>query len=170
VAVVAVRVDVLSGSDTSPRIKSSLRDYSETLEAEGTYSDFMYAESGETLDDLISRATHMASASLEDHWKSQTLARFDVRNDLLVEVPLKSLVQWRDILQRLNGNILIDQVDIRSLASDQAHLLVHVLGPVSQLKLSLAQDDLTLEQVGDDTALASGEQHWQLSTGAEPGG
>jgi hypothetical protein len=169
VAVIAVRVDQL-GSPDSPRIRLSLRDYSQTLGTDDTSSEFLHAETGETSDMLITRAATMAATMLEDHWKSQTLARFDERNDLLVEVPLTSLTQWRDILGRLNGNILIDQVDIRSLASNRAQLLVHVLGPVSQLQLSLAQDDLDLEQVRDTPPPATGEARWQLRSGTRTGG
>ena len=168
-AVIAVRVDELGSAD-SPRIRLTLHDYSGTLAPEGIGNEFLHAENGETPDMLIARAAHMAATLLEDHWKSQTLARFDERNDLLVEVPLASLTQWRDILRRLNGNILIDQVDIRSLASDRARLLVHVLGPVSQLQLSLAQDDLTLEQTQDPQAPAAREAQWQLRPGTRTGG
>jgi hypothetical protein len=168
VAVIAVRVDQLGDAD-SPRIRLSLRDYSQTLTTDDTSSEFLQAETGETPEALIARAATMAATMLEDHWKSQTLARFDERNDLLVDVPLASLTQWRDILRRLNGNILIAQVDIRSLASNRAQLLVHVLGPVSQLQLSLAQDDLDLEQVQDTRSPATGEVQWQLRPGARTG-
>lgn len=167
--VIAIRVDVLSAGEETPRIRLTLRDYSEVLGAKGARSEMMYSTNGETLDELIARSARMTATALEDHWKSQTLARFDVRNQLLVDVPLASLTQWRDILTRLNGNILIDDVDIQTLASDRAELLVHVLGPVSQLKLSLAQDNLTLEQVEETEPVTSGPR-WRLIAGARSGG
>jgi hypothetical protein len=143
-AVLGSRVDLVSAAGETPSIKIRMRDYS--APDAGTFNLTMTAQNDETLDQLMARAVAEMRRDVEDRWKSQTLARFDERGTLTAEVPLTSLDEWREILSRLGDNILIDHVDIVTLTSSKAEIVLHFLGRIPQLQVSLEQDDLTLDQ------------------------
>lgn len=141
--VVAVRAQLVQPPAGRLTLEISARNY-QNLEPEPFFTALALGD-GESMEDATKRAAGMIRRRLEDAWKAQTLAHFDRPGEVAVDVPLRSLSEWHRLMTRLEDNLLVDRVDIRSLASNHARLTLHFLGDIEQLRLSLAQADMVLE-------------------------
>ena len=99
------------------------------------------------MDQLLRRAAAQVASQVEEAWKADNLMQFDRRPEALaVVVPIESMEDWLKIRRRLDQVPIVRKVETLSLARNEARIALHFLGGADQLKLALAQSDLTLYQ------------------------
>ena len=98
------------------------------------------------IDELLARAAHEVTLELEERWKRETLLQFDREMRLSVRVPLTGLRQWLTVRRRLGAVAMVRKVELASLSTADAQVVLHYLGDPGQLSISLAQRDLELVQ------------------------
>jgi hypothetical protein len=104
---------------------------------------------------LLRGAAADVAAAVEDSWKATNIIEFDRPSRMVIAVPLVSLEQWVSVERRLNSVASISEVSLISLTRDAAEIEIIHFGDETQLAMTLAQQDLALEQpspvsVGDD--------------------
>jgi hypothetical protein len=104
---------------------------------------------------LLRGAATDVAAAVVDSWKVTNIIEFDRPGHMVIAVPLASLEQWVSVERRLNSVASISEVSLISLTRDAAEIEIIHFGDETQLAMTLAQQDLALEQpppvsVGDD--------------------
>ena len=106
--------------------------------------------------EMLTRVALDSYSKLEDDWKHQTLLRFDVQNEILVQVSFNDLGQWINLRRLLSQTAEIRMMQITSLTNHEAVLWLKYLGEPTQLRTVFLQHRLQLFE----TAGA-----WQLKLG-----
>jgi len=115
----------------------------------------LQGQTGETVDDLMTRGAQRIVELLSNNWKMANLLQFDRSNALLVRVPLTSLADWVEARRRLSGMAVVADVQLVELMLDHAVIFLHHLGDPEQLTLALEQVDLALSFEAEGWTLQS---------------
>ena len=99
---------------------------------------------GQTWSDLFVAAAIQSWAVVEDEWKRESMLQFGVSGQITAVVPLAKLEDWLIVKRKLAQAPLIDRFELQAMTRDRAQVTVYYLGDESQLKLAMAQLDLTL--------------------------
>ena len=105
----------------------------------------------------------------EERWKRDNLVAAGAPGSALrVVVQIASYRDWIELRRRLGRDALVRSVQVLELTRDQARLSLDYTGDVDQLRVALAQSDLTLMQVTDPAAASSGDYTLSLTGGGRP--
>ncbi len=105
------------------------------------------AEPGETLDQFLPRAATAVAGEIEQSWKLATLLRFDQEARLSATVPVSGMRHWIDVQKRLSGVAVVRGVELDALNRRRAQIVIHYLGDPEQLKVSLSNVGLNLNDI-----------------------
>lgn len=125
-----------------------------THEREQTIVASLRANANETQEAFMARAQQELATLIEDRWKEANLIQFEQNSVLVAEMPLTSLREWVEAQRRFRNVAQIQRVDLVLLSRNEARFNVFYLGDASQLKLALAQQDMSLTE---------GEGSWTVS-------
>lgn len=117
------------------------------------------AAPGESDADLLADAVVGTAALVEDAWKTANIINFGHAGTMTVRVPIDDLKAWVAVRGRLTGIPAIARSDLLSLDRTEARLAIHYYGDPEQLRVTLAQRNLTLSGTDPD---------WVLQLGAAP--
>lgn len=106
------------------------------------------ANPGEGEGQLHVRAAAMVRAAFEEVWKSQTAVNYGMRNSLEAAVSFTGLPDWVAIRNELGDIRLIQRVNVDQMLTTGARLRLDFVGKIDQLKATLRQADLVLEENG----------------------
>ncbi len=101
-------------------------------------------DSGGLLDSLLIQIADLTAGRLEEEWKAITVLDFNAQTKLSTQVPVVGLGDWLEVRRRLGEVAMVRKVDLQSLSTEGAQVMLHYLGNSQQLVLSLAQSDLDL--------------------------
>ena len=109
-----------------------------------------FAVPGGTLSaEVLSESAAKIWSRIVDQWKQGTLVRLDDETSLLVQAPLEGLKHWLAIRRRLEDSPVVRAVEVESLTTREARVVLRFLGAQQGLAVSLSQNDLDLiEQEG----------------------
>jgi hypothetical protein len=107
----------------------------------------------------------------EERWKrDNVVVPGGVAAALRVVVPIASYGDWVELRRRLRGVALVRSFQVLELTREQARLSLDYTGDVDQLRVALAQSDLTLAPglAGTATDAVGGDYTLSLAGGARP--
>ncbi|RDD62799.1 DUF2066 domain-containing protein [Ferruginivarius sediminum] len=119
-----------------------------TAAQERTFVDNVRQREGESLEDMLGRAVAKVAREVEEAWKRANLLRFEAEQGMSVEVPIAGLDEWVSVRRRLESIPLIGAASLRLMTRDLAEVDLTYYGDTEQLRLALAQSDLTLKEGG----------------------
>jgi hypothetical protein len=102
------------------------------------------AGQGETVKAMLARGAAEAVGLIEDQWKLDNLLQFGQSAVLATALPITGLSDWVEAQRRLIKVAVIERVDLILLSRNEARINLFYLGDPNQLKLALAQADLSL--------------------------
>lgn len=118
------------------------------------------ANPGEKDQDLLARAVAGTVAQVEDAWKQANILDYNQSATLTVNVPVADISGWVAVRQRLAATAAVQRTDLISLNRQGARIALHYVGTADQLRIALAQNNLTL---------SGGDPNWVLlPPGAAP--
>ncbi|MBI3708653.1 MAG: DUF2066 domain-containing protein [Proteobacteria bacterium] len=129
-------------------------------EGEQTVVESFTAAPDEAPAALMVRAAAAIVAGIEDRWKSEVVLQFDREARLVASVELKDIGDWIAVRQRLAVVAEIRRYALLTLTRTEAIVELHFIGEASQLRLALAQRDLSLAPLE-----TTGEANWRLALG-----
>jgi len=107
--------------------------------------------------------------SYEDRWKRDNLVVAGAAGGALrVVVPIASYGDWIELRRRLRTVAMVRGYQVLELTREQARLSLDFTGDVEQLRVALAQSDLTLGPAGGGADAAAGDYTLSLAGGAKP--
>jgi hypothetical protein len=111
------------------------------------------ANANESETEFLGRVAATVTRDIDEAWKRDNLLRFGQEGTLSVIVPVDELGDWVAVRDRLAGVAAIRSTSVVSLSRHQVRLELRYVGDPQQLRVALAQRDLTLAQ---------GEPDWTL--------
>src|SRR5690606_12707174 len=100
----------------------------------------------------------------EDRWKRDNIVAVGaVGSALRVVVPISSYADWIELRRRLRSVALVRDVHVLELTRDRARLELDYTGDVNQLRVALAQSDLTLAPAPFGTEATPGDYTLSLA-------
>jgi hypothetical protein len=129
-------------------------------EGEQTVVESFTAASDEAPAAFMVRAAGAIVAGIEERWKSEVLLHFDREARLVASVEVKDIGDWIAVRQRLAVVAEIRRYALLTLTRTEAIVELHFIGEASQLRLALAQRDLSLAPLE-----TTGEANWRLALG-----
>lgn len=148
-----------AGADGKRNLSINVTQYS--VDGIKSYKDSITGDAN-SVDQMMTQAVDHVTGLVGQSWKSQNLLNPNQQNELTLNVPLDNLKQWIEVKKRLAGVNLLRGVRLVSLKPSEAVLDVTYLGDSDQFTRSLAQNGLSLTDMGGDTGTLS------LATGAAP--
>jgi hypothetical protein len=128
----------------------------------GTVATGSYrANAGESEAEFLGRVATLLTREVDEAWKKENLLRFGETGTLRVVVPVEEIADWVAVRDRLAGVAAIRQTDIVAISPRQVRLELRFVGDPQQLRVALAQRDLTLTQ---------GDPDWTLQRRSATGG
>jgi hypothetical protein len=104
----------------------------------------------------------------EDRWKRDNIVAVGaVGSALRVVVPISSYADWIELRRRLRSVALVRDVHVLELTRDRARLELDYTGDVNQLRVALAQSDLTLAPAPFGTEATPGDYTLSLAGAIE---
>ena len=100
-------------------------------------------------DALLDKAARAIALEAEENWKRENLLERSVEQRIQVQVPIGGLSDWLSVRKRLGGIAALKDFAIRQLSVDRAVLDIVYLGSTDQLRLAMAQANLTLDYSPD---------------------
>ena len=120
---------------------------------------------GDAVEAVLAMAVQRIADRLEDDWKRQTLLRFGEEMAISATVLIDGLENWLEVRRLLEQTAEVRKVEIATLTSADAQVILHFLGDPDRLAVALAQRELELTEAGGfwtlrlaDRASRSGEQ------------
>lgn len=110
-------------------------------------------DSGETLEQMLTRAAFELVRSVDDNWKAANLLQYDKQGSLLAMAPLKGFEDWLAIRDKLARASAVRSYDLAALSKSEAALVLHYVGEQGQLESVLMQNGLVLTWE---------DEHWSL--------
>lgn len=141
---VAHAVLAIDFANDAPRLDITLKRFGRS--GERVIVDGLAGSPVQGTDALLADGVARVIERMSEGWKRDTLLRFGDEARLSVAVPLRDLDEWLEIRKRLRAVAVISQVELGELSRMRAQIVLHFLGAPTQLKLSLAQNDLDLAQ------------------------
>ncbi|MHA1113359.1 MAG: DUF2066 domain-containing protein [Alphaproteobacteria bacterium] len=120
---------------------------------ERTLIDSVAANSREDISPALTAAAAKVAEWVAESWKRDNLLRFDHESEMILSVPLAGLDEWLDIRARLAEVAVIRGGALLELSRDEARLALRYLGGEDQLRIALAQQELSLSRDATDWVL-----------------
>ncbi len=127
--------------------------------------DSVSGAEGDDVEAVLAMAVQRVADRLEDDWKRQTLLRFGDEMAISATVLIDGLENWLEVRRLLEQTAEVRRVEIATLTSVDAQVILHFLGDPDRLAVALAQRELELTEAGGfwilrlaDSARRSGEQ------------
>lgn len=98
------------------------------------------------IETVLKLAVQRIADRLEEDWKRQTLLRFGDEMALSATVVIDDLASWMTVRRLLAQTAEVRNVEIASLTSRDAQVILHFLGDPNQLAIALAQRELELTE------------------------
>lgn len=111
------------------------------------------ANPGESDQDLLASAVAGTVAQVEEAWKQANILDYSQSATLVVSVPADDLNTWVAVRQHLAATAAVQSTDLLSLDHHGARLALHYVGSADQLRIALAQNNLTLSGNDPDWVL-----------------
>ncbi|HLI22758.1 MAG TPA: DUF2066 domain-containing protein, partial [Stellaceae bacterium] len=102
------------------------------------------ANPGQSDADLLASAVAGTVAQVEEAWKQANILDYSQSATLVVSVPTDDLNSWVAVRQHLATTAAVQSTDLISLDRHGARVALHYVGSADQLRIALAQNDLTL--------------------------
>jgi hypothetical protein len=102
------------------------------------------ANAGESDPDLLGRAVAGSAAQVDDAWKQANILNYSQSATLTVSVPVDDLNSWVAVRQHLATTTAVQSTQLISLDRHGAQVALQYVGSADQLRVSLAQNNLTL--------------------------
>lgn len=122
---------------------------------------------GEPAERFYARAVEAVDGRVQEEWKRANLLRFDSRERLTVQAPLRGLEDWVQLRRRLEAIAAVVDLDILDLGRSRAIVALAYVGDEAQLARSLRQQGLVLEAEAEPVP---GMPTWRLTLGIDPRG
>jgi hypothetical protein len=116
------------------------------IEREQTLVSSVKPTAGETSEALAARAQTVLVEMIEDDWKRANLLQFGQNAVMIADMPLSSLSEWVEAQKRFKSVAVIQKVDLVLMSRTEARFNLYYLGDTQQLRLALAQQDMTLTE------------------------
>ena len=116
---------------------------SETANQQAAYTQ---APEGQSLEDTLAAAARAGSAAIQENWRRRNRISFGAVAQVTALVPIAALKDWLVVRERLAAVPLIQHVDLQAITRDRAQVTLHYAGNPEQLRLAMAQRDLSLAQ------------------------
>ena len=120
-------------------------------------SSFSYRKD-ETDASVLKRAAQKVAIQVEEEWKQENLIRFENQNDLIARLQLTDLRQWVEVRRKLQGIAFLRRWQLVAMTHRNISVRLTYYGDPEQLRIALAQQDLTLEQGSVDWLLRDSRQ------------
>lgn len=114
------------------------------------------ANQGESQQDLLVRATAGTVAQVNDAWKQANMLDYSQTATLTVAVPADDLNSWLAVRRRLAATTAVRSSQLLSLDRHGARIELHYVGSPDQLRVGLAQNNLSLSGSDPDWVLQQG--------------
>jgi hypothetical protein len=114
------------------------------------------ANQGESQGDLLARAIAGTAAQVNDAWKQANMLDYSQASTLTVSVPAEDLNGWLAVRQRLGVTAAVQSSQLLSLDRHGARVELHYVGSPDQLRVGLAQNNLSLSGSDPDWVLQRG--------------
>ena len=115
------------------------------------------ANQGESEKDLLTRAVAGTVAQVNDAWKQANMLDYSQMATLTVTVPADNLNSWLAVRQRLAATTAVRSSQLLSLDRHSARVELRYVGSPEQLRVGLAQNNLSL---------SGGDPDWVLQRGS----
>lgn len=103
----------------------------------------------EPFESLLDRAAAAVHADLQARWRQETVAPAAAPAVLDVAVPITGLNDWIFVRGRLQNQQLVKETDLIRLSREEARLVLHYVGELSELTEALRKDGLDLVREGE---------------------
>lgn len=123
---------------------------------EQSWSASYTANPGESAKDLLARAVAGTVAQVNDAWKQTNMLDYSQTATLTVTVPADDLNSWLAVRQRLAATTAVRSSQLLSLDRHGARVELHYAGSPEQLRVGLAQNNLSLSGNDPDWVLQRG--------------
>ncbi|NQV46322.1 MAG: DUF2066 domain-containing protein [Rhodospirillaceae bacterium] len=143
---------ILNTDRIRPEVEVYVTRYGSAMQEQTTVKSFASAD-GESLDELLLRATIELTRQIQDNWKRDNVLQFGRQAVIAVKIRIKGLQDWLEIRSRLGGVAVIRKSDLVILSLDEARVNLNYIGQPEQLALALEQADLAINREGDDWVL-----------------
>ncbi len=101
---------------------------------------------GQAAPEVIAGAVATAAGAAADSWRRRNRVSFGVKNQMTALVPVTDLKEWLSIRNRLSNVALVDDVDVQAMTRDRVQITIHYSGEETQLRLAVAQHNLSFTQ------------------------
>ncbi|WP_404426142.1 DUF2066 domain-containing protein [Thalassospira australica] len=106
-------------------------------------------QEGESLNETLVRAAKSVQDQLSESWKQANLINYDTGGQLMVFIPITGLQDWARIEERLVGLPVVRSSHVVAMSRREVQIAVEYAGSPEQLRTALAQQNLSLSQMGD---------------------
>lgn len=96
--------------------------------------------------DVLERVFLAVAGRLDQNWKGVTRTLFGAFNSIIAEVETEDIDAWVDLRKRLRRAAMVQSVVIEEIALPVSRLRINYLGSPEQLRLTLEQVGLRLQQ------------------------
>lgn len=104
---------------------------------------------GQAAPEVIAGAVATAVDAAADSWRRRNRVTFGTPNQMTALVPVTDLKEWLNIRTRLGNVALVDHVEVQAMTRDRVQITIHFAGEEEQLRLAVAQHNLSFtEQSG----------------------
>ena len=104
---------------------------------------------GESLNETLVRAAKGVKDQLSDGWKRANLINYGTGGQLMVFIPITGLDDWARIEERIIDSPLVRNSRVVAMSRREVQIAVDYVGSTDQLRTALAQQNLSLSQMGD---------------------
>lgn len=104
---------------------------------------------GESLNETLLRAARGVQDQLSAGWKRANLINYGTGGQLMVFIPITGLEDWARIEERIVESPVVRDSRVVALSRREVQLAVDYVGSIDQLRTALAQENLSLSQMGD---------------------
>lgn len=121
---------------------------------------------GESESEFMTRVAGLERQELEEAWKRRTLLFAGDEVALSVRVPISTLNDWLGVRRKLQKIGMIRQISLQTISRIGAQIELRYIGDAERLRVSLAQQDLILDELGgfwvlEQRASATGDEDRQ---------
>ncbi|WP_287000236.1 DUF2066 domain-containing protein [Thalassospira sp.] len=104
---------------------------------------------GESLNETLVHAAKGVQDQLSDGWKRANLINYGTGGQLMVFIPITGLDDWAKIEERIIGSPVVRNSRVVAMSRREVQIAVDYVGSTDQLRTALAQQNLSLSQMGD---------------------
>lgn len=104
---------------------------------------------GESLNETLVRAAKGVQDQLSDGWKRANLINYGTGGQLMVFIPITGLDDWARIEERIIDSPVVRNSRVVAMSRREVQIAVDYVGSTDQLRTALAQQNLSLSQMGD---------------------